>query len=60
MLLSEDFGTFLEMSEFNLELEFSLSAGVSVKISLVVFEDDMFMFFLGVSTLAGLSTFTGR
>ena len=49
-----------------MELEFSLSAGVSVKISqfgvdlskLVVFEDDIFMFFFGVSTLTGLSTFT--
>ena len=54
------------MLEFNLELEFSLSAGVLVKISqfgvdlskLVVFEDDIFMFFFGVSTFTGLSTFT--
>ena len=68
VLLSKDFGTFLEMSEFNLELEFSLSAGVSVKISQfsvdlsksVVFEDDIFMFFFGVSTLIGLSTFTAE
>ena len=55
------------MSEFNLELELSLSAGISVKISqfdadisklVNVFEDVMFMFFFGVSTSTGLSTFT--
>ena len=66
-LLSGDFGTFFEMSEFNLELELSLSAGVSVTISqfgadlsklVNVFEDVMFMFFFGVLTLTGLSTFT--
>ena len=65
VLLSEDFGRYLEMSEFNVELELSLSAGVSVKISqfgvdlskLVVFEHVMFMSFFGVSTLTGLSTF---
>ena len=64
VLLSEDFGRYLEMSEFNVELELSLS-GVSVKISqfgvdlskLVVFEHVMFMSFFGVSTLTGLSTF---
>ena len=60
-------GILLKMSEFNLELELSLSAGISVKISqfdadisklVNVFEDVMFMFFFGVSTLTGLSTFT--
>ena len=66
VLLSEDFGRYLEMSEFNLELELSLGVGASVKISqfsvdlskLIVFEHVMFMFFFGVSTLTGLSTFT--
>ena len=67
VLLSEDFGTFLEMLEFNLEIELSLSAGVLVKISqfgadlsklVNVFENVMFMFLSGVLTLTGLSTFT--
>ena len=67
VLLSEDFGRFFEMSEFNQELELSLSTGVLVKISqfgadlsklVNVFEDVMFMFFFGVLTLTGLSTFT--
>ena len=60
VLQSEYLGTLLEMSEFNLELELSLSAGASVKISqfgvylsnlLNVFEDVMFMFFFGVSVV---------
>ena len=67
VLLSEDFGTFLEMLEFNLEIELSLSAVVLVKISqfgadlsklVNVFENVMFMFLFGVLTLTGLSTFT--
>ena len=67
VLLSGHFGTFFEMSEFNLELELSLSAGVSVTISqfgaavyklVNVFENVMLMFFFGVLTLTGLSTFT--
>ena len=54
------------MSEFNLEPELSLNAGVSVTISqfgadlsklVNVFEDVMFMFF-EFSTLTGLFTFT--
>ena len=67
VLLLEDFGTFFEMSECNLELELSLRAGVSVTISqfsadlsksVNVFEDVMLMFFFGVLTLTGLSAFT--
>ena len=62
VLMSEDFGTFFEMSEFDLEPELYLSAGVLVKISqfgvdlsksVKVFEDFMFMFFFGLSTLTG-------
>ena len=67
VLLSEHFGTFLEMSKFNFELELSLGTGVeisqfSVDLSKLVnvFEDVMFMFFFGVSTLTCLSTFTRR
>ena len=50
------------MSEFDLEPELYLSAGVLVKISqfgvdlsksVKVFEDFMFMFFFGLSTLTG-------
>ena len=67
MLLSGDFGIFFEISEFNLEPELSLSAGVSVTISqfgadlsklVNVFEDVMLMPFFGVLILTGLSTFT--
>ena len=67
VLLSEDFGTFLEMLEFNLEIESSLSTGVLEKISqfgadlsklINVLENVMFMFLVGVLTLTGLSTFT--
>ena len=67
VLLSEDFDTFLEMSEFNLELELFLSASISVKTSqfaadlfksVNVFEDVMFMLFFGILMLTGLSTFT--
>ena len=65
-LLSEDFSKFLEMLEFNLELELCLSAGASVKISqfgrdlsgLVNVFEDMFMFFFDALTLTGLPTFT--
>ena len=57
------------MSEFNLEPELSLNAGVSVTTSqfvvdlsklVNVFEDVMFMFFFEFSTLTGLFTFTTR
>ena len=67
VLLSEYFGTFLEMLEFNLEIKLSFSAIVSVKTSkfgadlsklVNVFEDVMFMFFFGVLTLTGLFAFT--
>lgn len=63
VLLSKDSDTFLEMSEVNLEPEVSLSAGVSVTISvfdvdsskLVTFpKDSMFMFLFDVSTLTGV------
>ena len=66
VLPSGDFGTFLEMSEVDLESEFSLRAGVSVTISqfgvdlsklVTVFKDAMFMFFFAVYRLTGISTF---
>ena len=66
VLLSQDSGIFLEMSEVNLEPEVSLSAGVSVTISvfdvdsskLVKFpKDAMFMFLFDLSTLTGVRTF---
>ena len=69
ILLSEEFGTFLEILELNLNAELSSSSGVSVTtskfggdLSMLVnaLKDVIFKFFFGVSTLTGISTFTSE
>ena len=68
ILLSEEFGTFLEILEVNLNAELSSSSGVSVTtskfggdLSMLVnaLKDVIFKFFF-VSTLTGISAFTSE